>query len=385
MNGTELATGVGRSPCWWERLLLGLVCLGGLIVLLDRLPRLPALPWVAVQPTGEDLIRTWGVVAVWLALGSACVIAGWLAVRPVRRERALEPRPVKPSRRLAPQRGPSGPTGNQDLLALFATPRLRPETATTAPQPDPVSDDVFDGRGQAQMPSTGPLMLRLFGPLVIDGSTDQDGLRERATRGLIAFLALKRAPASLDELSEALWPGESPAKTRPRLWKAKRQAQRLLGDALLRRGDTYELDRKHVRIDADELDAHRTEERDGVELEKGLRLIAGEPLADVDYPWADGERRRLQAIQADLFARGAAARLDVGDGRGALEVAERLIDSDSLNEQGWRIAMEAEAQLGQRQAVLDRFERLRSELDERLGLRPQAATVETYHRLLGQA
>jgi two-component SAPR family response regulator len=114
-------------------------------------------------------------------------------------------------------------------------------------------------------------------------------------------------------------------------------------------------------------------------------LVEGAPLADVDYPWADGERRRLQAIQADLFARGATARLDVGDGRGALAAAERLIDSDSLNEQGWRIAMEAEALLGQRQAVLDRFERLRGELDERLGLRPQAQTLETYHRLLGQA
>ena len=73
MNGTELATGVGRSLCWWERLLLGVVCLGGLIVLLGRLPHVPASPWAAVRPTGEDLIRTWGVVAVWLALGSALV------------------------------------------------------------------------------------------------------------------------------------------------------------------------------------------------------------------------------------------------------------------------------------------------------------------------
>jgi DNA-binding SARP family transcriptional activator len=262
---------------------------------------------------------------------------------------------------------------------------MQPEIATSAPQPDAVSEDGLDLRGDIEAPGVGPLVLRLFGPLGIEGSGGGDGLNERPTRGLIVFLALKRAPASLDELSEALWPDESPTKTRPRLWKAKRQAQRLLGDALLRRGDAYELNRTRVRFDADEFDGRRSDELTPPELDEAIRSVEGAPLADVDYPWADGERRRLQAIQADLFARGATARLEVGDGRGALAAAERLIESDSLNEQGWRIAMEAEALLGQRQAVLDRFERLRGELDERLGLRPQAQTLETYHRLLGQA
>jgi DNA-binding SARP family transcriptional activator len=227
-------------------------------------------------------------------------------------------------------------------------------------------------------------LLRRFGPLGVVGNDDQRTFGERATRGLIVFLALKGGPASLDELSEALWPGESPSKARPRLWKAKRQAQRVLGEALMRRGDAYELDRKLVRFDGDELIGRAAADLGEMKLEEAFGVVEGAPLADVDYPWADGERRRLQAIQSDLFARGAAAHLDVGDGRGALALAERLIESDSLNEQGWRIAMEAEALLGQRQAVLDRFERLRSDLDERVGLRPQASTLETYHRLLGQ-
>lgn len=46
--------------------------------------------------------------------------------------------------------------------------------------------------------------------------------------------------------------------------------------------------------------------------------------------------------------------------------------------------MEAEAALGQRQAILDRYETLSRELDHRLGLRPATETRETYHRLLGQ-
>ena len=59
----------------------------------------------------------------------------------------------------------------------------------------------------------------------------------------------------MDELVEALWPGENPVKTRQRLWKAKRQAQRLLGEALVRQHDSYAIDRKLLRTDIDELDA----------------------------------------------------------------------------------------------------------------------------------
>jgi DNA-binding SARP family transcriptional activator len=190
----------------------------------------------------------------------------------------------------------------------------------------------------------------------------------------------------MDELVEALWPGEAPTKARQRLWKAKRQAQRLLGDVLVRRQDSYTIDRSRLQTDIDELDELRIAEPLDVDaLERALTLMNEEPLADVDYPWADGERRRLQAIQAELLEQLAGARLDNGDANGALAVAERLIELDRLNERGWCLAMDAEGALGNRQAVLERYERLGRELDERLGLRPGREAKETYRRLLGQA
>ena len=369
---------------WWERLLLGVICLGGSTVLLSRMPQLPVAPWAAVRPTDEDIIRTLGLVAVWGLLALACLIAGWFAVKPGRVERSPESEPAVARRATGVRRFRIGGE-NGDLLALFATPWARTDgEAGVEPPLEAVAAVAPGSRAVDDEEGSGRVLLRLFGPLSVEGVGAGDGLRERPTRGLIAFLALKRAPASLDELSEALWPDESPTKSRQRLWKAKRQAQRLLGDALLRRGDTYELDRSSTRLDVDELNGRRSEDLTPGELEDALGLVEGRPLADVDYPWADGERRRLQAIQADLFTHAAVARLEVGDGRGALEVAERLIESDSLNEEGWRIAMQADALLGRRRAVLERFERLRTELDERLGLRPQALTQETYRQLLGQ-
>ena len=46
--------------------------------------------------------------------------------------------------------------------------------------------------------------------------------------------------------------------------------------------------------------------------------------------------------------------------------------------------MQAEAALGRRQAILDRYQQLTRELDDRLGLRPSTETRDTYHRLLSQ-
>jgi DNA-binding SARP family transcriptional activator len=225
-------------------------------------------------------------------------------------------------------------------------------------------------------------LLRCYGPLVVEGS-DGTGLGQRATRGLIAYLAVKRADASAGELLEALWPGQPAA--RPRLWKARFQAQALVGDALQRDRDLYRLVRDRLPVDSDEIERLLRGPPALERLEQALRLAGGEPLANVDYPWAETERRRLQALQIDVLIRVTAARLEAGDAHGALATAERLIQLEPLNEHGWRVAMEAEAALGRRQAVLDRFEQLRRELDRRLGLRPDAATRETYRRLLGQS
>ncbi len=226
-------------------------------------------------------------------------------------------------------------------------------------------------------------MLRLYGPLSVDGS-DGVGLSQRPTRGLIAYLALKRAPASSDELLEALWPENAPASTRARLWKAKHQAQELLGEALQRRAGGYQLDRRALRCDSDEIEQLQQGHSDLDRLERALSLIVGEPLADIDYPWAESERRRLQALRTDTLAKASAARLEHGDATGALAAAERLIELDPLNEQGWRFAMRAEAALGQRRAILDRYQEMSRELDDRLGLRPSAETRETYRQLLSQ-
>jgi DNA-binding SARP family transcriptional activator len=232
--------------------------------------------------------------------------------------------------------------------------------------------------------------ISVLGPLTITGAKrSRRGLRARALE-LIAYLALHPRPVHRDELLEAFWPGADPRRTRPRLRQAVRDARRLLGDAIAGEHESYWLDRAAADVDLDELErllsaANGAEPGDAHALmEDALRLFRGEPVAGADYVWSESEARRLRATHVDLLEQLARQRLESGEARAALEATERGLDVDTLNESLWRLAMEAENALGLRNAVAERYERLRVLLNEHLGLEPAQETRALYLALLSQ-
>jgi two-component SAPR family response regulator len=230
----------------------------------------------------------------------------------------------------------------------------------------------------------------LLGPLELTGCKKKQP-RRQATTELIAYLATHRRAANRDELLEALWPSDDPRRSAARFYQAVSEARKLLGDAFKRDHERYTLDRDQLRIDLDDLDRLRndaeaaTGEAELASLERALALFRGEAFAGIDALWAEREQRRLAAVRADLLERAGRLRLDSGDAAGALEFAEAAAALDASNERPVQLAMEAEAALGRREAVDERYERLRGELDERFGLAPSRETKLLYRRLLGQA
>lgn len=93
--------------------------------------------------------------------------------------------------------------------------------------------------------------------------------------------------------------------------------------------------------------------------------------------------RQLCAVQIELLERTGRVRLQAGEAIGALEAAEHAHTLDPSNERPVQLAMEAEAALGRRESVVERFERLRRELGEQFGLEPSRDTKLLYRRLLG--
>jgi two-component SAPR family response regulator len=239
--------------------------------------------------------------------------------------------------------------------------------------------------GTSDASDSRSVSIAVLGPLAIGGVARR--IKRAATYELIAYLALHENGASRDELIEAIWPGQDPKRTRPRFWQSVTEARKALGDAWVHNGERYQLDRRKVRVDLDELDRLLTASRDDSNtdaLEAALALWRGEPLEGSDYLWADGEIRSLHATLLDLLERVGRVRLARGDARGALQIAEQAIALDGLHEPSWRLALQAEHALGLRESITRRYGELSRALDEQLGLEPARETRVIYRELLGQ-
>jgi hypothetical protein len=223
---TRIETTVRATIPSWARTGLALLALAGLAASAVLRPRLPTMPWQPLQPTTDELVRQTIFFLLWLVLVAICVRLGWLALRPPRR---LESKtyaapswlPERRRARLVTERPDS-----RELLHLFSGPRSvsLTEIGPASEASDALESQTVESTLEAAGDDGAPqVMVSLCGRLRVGGA-DGNHAGERATRGLIAYLVLKRAAATMDELVEALWPGENPVKTRQRLWKAKRQA-----------------------------------------------------------------------------------------------------------------------------------------------------------------
>lgn len=353
-------------------------------------PAVPSLPRSLSAPLTVEAVE--GVI-LWLLWLVAGLLALVVLLKPSRtRSRPVIERVGRPRR--ASSWSHSRPLGHcvQALPPLLLV------------SPQPASDSSANGRVvesaqsiEAAAPASDTTAaphrphVSVLGPLGIVGAKrSRRGIRAAALE-LVAYLALHRRPVQRDELLEAFWPGVDPRRTRMRLHQAVRDARRLLGTAITSERDCYWLERAAADVDVDELepllrDARVAEDKEVEQrlLEKALALFAGEPLAGSDYAWAEGELRRLRATYVELLERVGRIRLHSGEPRRALELAERALALDGLDEALWRLALEAESALGLREAVEERYDSLRRLLDERLGLEPTQETRLLRRRLQAQ-
>jgi DNA-binding SARP family transcriptional activator len=360
----------------------------------DLRPALPPMPQSFSQPLPGRTIGAVLDLAAWLV---AVLLTLVLLGRVVQFALLKTPSRTELRLRRAFARRERPPIARRDWrmhAAPLASPVLR---LPARDEPQPVSPEgqqhdrheppMLGGRssdGRDELPG-----VLLLGRLELTGCRKKQP-RRQATTELIAYLATQRRAASRDELLEALWPGDDPRRSAARFYQAVSEARKLLGDAFRRDRDTYSLDRDQLQVDVDELDRLRrdAEATAGDEqlalLEGALALFRGESLAGIDALWADAEARRLASIRIDLLERAGRLRLEAGDLTGALEAGEQAHALDPSNERPAKLAMEAEAALGRREALVERYESLCRTLDEQFGLEPSRETKHLYRRLLGQ-
>lgn len=373
--------------------LLALAALATLSVFRPALPHVPSLtgPVTATAVQQVALCLAW-LLAAYVAF-AVFVKATRVAVQGPAWQRDAKLPGVIPS----PPTRPHTPLADRFQPRFPLTPALRPHTDARAPaaggpmavavaahlaRAEPRTPAPSHGAPPAGAPQTS---ISLIGPLRID-RTAQD-IKRAPTRELIAYLALHPRGASRDELTDALWPQLDTEAARKRLWQSATDARRALGDAWVREGERYELDRARLHIDLDQLDhllASTDADSDPQTLGAALALWRGKPLEGSDFAWADGDIRHLTGTFLGLLERAGRTRLDRGDARGALQMAEQAIALDQFHEASWRLALEAEHALGLRESMTKRYDELANALDRELGLQPDGETRRVYRQALGQ-
>ncbi len=351
----------------------------GVIVLCLLRPALPHVASLTGPLTTSEVERIVLALAWLLGLALACtvLVQALRALRQRARPRVLAGVLPRAPATAPPRRVRKGASARYVLTV--AAPTAPVVTASEPVEPAPPVEQV----GESDQRSVS---IAVLGPLTVDGLAHK--IKRAATYELLAYLAFHAQGASRDELTEAIWPGQDPKRTRPRLWQSVSEAKRALGDAWLHHGERYQLDRAKVRVDLDDLDQLLTTANDDGDdpaaLETALALWRGEPLEGSDFLWAEGERRNLHATLVDLLERVGRARLAHGDARAALQLAEQAIGLEELHEPSWRLALQAEYSLGLRESITRRYDELTRSLDEQLGLEPARETRLVYRQLLGQ-
>ncbi|GIW25816.1 BTAD domain-containing putative transcriptional regulator [Meiothermus sp.] len=219
------------------------------------------------------------------------------------------------------------------------------------------------------------IRLRLLGAPVVEQAGKPLALPTRKLLGLLAYLALE-GPSPRSKLAGLFWSEQDESAARGHL---RRELNRLrhtpLGQALHTEGDLLGLEPLETDVTAFKAAVKREDFPAALELYRGPLLEGLELAGAVGFEaWLEQEREELSQTRRSALQRQAEHLEATHDLRGALAARLTLLREDELQELHHREAMRLHALLGEREAALERFERLRALLRRELHLDPLPET-----------
>ncbi|WP_152529269.1 BTAD domain-containing putative transcriptional regulator [Nocardiopsis chromatogenes] len=270
--------------------------------------------------------------------------------------------------------------------------RLETAPVYAAPPPPraeaPVPDDAGQGTGTPDPPESAgspkPVQLRLFAPhlaVEVDGTDVAERMRSSA-RMLLALLAIRPDGVSAEEVDDILAPRSGAARTRSHRSNALSSARTVVRTAL---GDDkvavveYDSAQSRYRLQEELFDVDLWRFNDALEKAAGARdpqvgnecrasavgEYEGELLSAIAETWVETERHRCARDAAKVLVRLA----EVAQEGGSANYLRRACEIDRYNEAVYRKLMEAQAALGENDAVHHTYRILVDRLRE-IGERP---------------
>ena len=205
-------------------------------------------------------------------------------------------------------------------------------------------------------------------------------------QALLAYLLLNPSqPITRQRLAFLFWPETTEKQARTNL----RHLLHRLRSQLPRLDQYLSLDDQALSWNASSpfsLDVTRFERlageaRTSDDLRRAVDLYTGELLPDCYDDWIQPERERLAGLYLRTLERLADALETQGDEPGAIQVAQRLLQRDPLQEETYQRLMRLHARRHDPAAVIRAFEACATALRRELGIEPSEATQALFRQL----
>src|SRR5579859_598012 len=255
-----------------------------------------------------------------------------------------------------------------------------------------------DGRPARLLTTLGPpqvlnspamLSILLLGaPAISVDGRPLDTLR-RKNRALVYYLARRVTPVTRDEALAFLWPDHPRPAALHSLRSALSELRRQLGPALLVEADSLALG-PETQVDTWRFEAAiAAAPPDLAALSMALELYRGEFLQGFSLAeppefddWVAEQREHFRALAVRGLAALSQLQQQQHDHAAALEALNRALAFEPLREDLQRAALRLHYRLGDRAGAIRRYEALRRQLDEELGVPPSPETRALYDSLI---
>ena len=217
----------------------------------------------------------------------------------------------------------------------------------------------------------------------------------RARDLLAYFVTFRQESVPIERVINALWPEkESGSKTafHTALYRMRQALQPTGQNArfILVEAGECRLDTARFSVDIDEFNTlisrarHSPEDEAILNYQRAVRLYQGEYLNNLYYDWLMPERQHLQGAffhALNNLANLLAAR---GDYEQALDLTQRILQCDPLQEEIHCNAMRFMAAQGDRSGMVRQYQLLQQTLRDELGIEPMPATRRFYEDLFNE-
>jgi DNA-binding SARP family transcriptional activator len=203
---------------------------------------------------------------------------------------------------------------------------------------------------------------------------------------LKAVIAAGSRGVPIESLSATLWPDAEGDAAKEAFDVTLHRLRRLLGGvhAVAVSGAKVSINKDVCWVDAIAFEqAMERMDTDTLRAaDHALQLYCGPLLwSDGDRPWLLAQRERLHSRFLRCMDRGGAAREQVGDLDGAVDLYRRVIELDPLGERFYRKLMGCYLREDRHAEALETYRRCRQMLSLMLGVRPSAETEAMYNAL----